>query len=116
MASFWKSNTITPRITEMEAKMHARLHVLTEYTARDMESYARSHAPWKDRTGNARNGLRGITAIVPGKSYAVILAHGVSYGIWLEVRWSGKYAIIEPTLRHEIPKVEAQLANLLGAL
>jgi hypothetical protein len=31
-------------------------------------------------------------------SHELILLHSMPYGIWLEVRWSGRYAIIGPTM------------------
>jgi hypothetical protein len=36
---------------------------------------------------------------MPLKEYRILLSHSVNYGIWLEIRWQGKYAIIIPTLQ-----------------
>ena len=34
--------------------------------------------------------------------FTIFLGHGanVHYGIWLEVRWGGRFAIIVPTIEH----------------
>lgn len=65
----------------------------------DAEEFARNNAPWTDRTGNARSGLHAdVNVIDQGKAFELIVAHSVNYGIWLEVRFSGKYAIIQPTV------------------
>jgi hypothetical protein len=74
-----------------------------------VQEYARSHAPWEDRTGDARDGLtaEGDFSFV---SYTITLYHTVDYGIWLETRWHGKYAIILPTIEVMGPRFMAELA------
>lgn len=75
------------------------LAAVTRGFAKDVEEYAKEHAPWEDRTGDARNGLKaeGRQRLT---SYTIVLYHTVDYGIWLEVRWDGTYAVIMPTLEH----------------
>lgn len=65
----------------------------------EVQEYAREHAPWEDRSGDARAGL---TAKAEQRltTYTIVLYHTVEYGIWLEVRWDGTYAIIMPTMEH----------------
>jgi hypothetical protein len=80
--------------------------------APEVESYMKNNAPWTDRTGNARNGLA-ARAYESGNEVGIVLYHQVSYGIWLEVRWSGRYAIINPTIEEMGPRVMQQFSNLL---
>jgi len=65
--------------------------------AKELVDYAKSNRPWTDRTGDAREGLdsqvNGTDSML-----VVTLFHTVDYGVWLEVRWNAKYAIIIPTL------------------
>lgn len=82
------------------------------YYEPQIENYARLNAPWKDRTTNARNGLIAQSG-KQGSEYYIVLAHRVPYGIWLEVRWSGKYAIIMPTINEFSPKVIATTNKIL---
>jgi hypothetical protein len=56
--------------------------------AEDMENYAKANAPWTDRTGDARERLH-ATVEETGPIGTIVLAHGVDYGIWLEVRFGG---------------------------
>ena len=42
----------------------------------------------------------GNTVINQGEAFELLLAHSVYYGIWLEVRFSGRYAIIMPTINY----------------
>jgi len=95
--------------------MSAGLAVFTKGFAAQVERYAKEHAPWSDRSGDARAGL---TALGEQRlvTYTITLFHTASYGIWLEVRWDGKYAIIIPTIEHMGPVLMAELAalNLAG--
>lgn len=66
--------------------------------ARDMEAWAKANAPWTDRTGAARATLH---ASVEESGFAIgqiVLAHGVDYGVWLEIAHGGQYAIIAPAI------------------
>lgn len=60
-------------------------------------SYARSNAPWGDRTGMARAGL-GTDVYRDGLNVELVLFHTVDYGLWLETIQSGRFATIMPTL------------------
>jgi hypothetical protein len=79
--------------------MQAYMAAATKGFAKEVEEYAKNNAPWENRTGDAREGL---TALGDQRltSYTITLFHTVDYGIWLEVRWDGKYAIIMPTMIH----------------
>lgn len=51
----------------------------------------------------------------PGK-HRIILSHSVPYGIWLEVRWSGKYGIIPESVRTGGQEVMQMLTRLFQML
>jgi len=46
----------------------------------------------------------------------MVLYHTVEYGIWLEIRWNGQYAIIIPTIEHMGPVIMAELESLFSIL
>ena len=46
----------------------------------------------------------------------ITLAHGVDYGIWLELAHEKNYAIIAPTVREEGPRIVSDLDNLMSKL
>src|SRR5688500_10891929 len=75
-----------------QAVLHGTQRVLQEQAA-EAEAWMKANAPWQDRTGAARAGL---TATVEGN--AVTLAHGVDYGLWLEIANQGRFAIIAPAI------------------
>lgn len=76
------------------------------------ELHMKSTAPWTDRTGAARNGLTARPEI-RGDEVAIVLGHGVDYGIWLEVAHSGAYAVVIPSIRVLAPRFFALAARLV---
>lgn len=64
-----------------------------------MEAYAKATAPWTDRTGAARAGLRGYGGMSRTGCWCAAVQHApdVHYGVWLETRWNGRYAVVAPT-------------------
>lgn len=64
--------------------------------AQDMEVFARANASWQNRTGDARRGLTGVPFADAGQVGASIV-HTVPYGIFLENKHNGAYAIISRT-------------------
>jgi hypothetical protein len=77
-----------------------------------LEQYMKDNAPWTDRTGDARRGLA-AQRVSQGLSNTIVLYHQVSYGIYLETRWDGKYAIIQPTIEAMGPDVMNRLEGIL---
>lgn len=108
-----ESDTLSPGLRTFPAVLQARLKVLGEYFADRAEAYAMENAPWKDRTGNARGSLSGDSRTT-ATQMEIVLSHGVAYGIWLEVRWGGRYAIILPTIETVGPEVMTAIRGLLA--
>lgn len=72
--------------------------------AKDLEQYAKANAPWKDRTGMARASLSGKMSGARGE-YEATLSHGVPYGVYLERGFSGRFAILRPTVQALLPSI-----------
>ena len=86
---------------------------LARYFAAKIEAYAKVHAAWTDRTGNARQGLF-ARAYRVAASVVIVLSHKMDYGIWLEIAHSGKYAIILKTLERHYAEVLRGYKQLVG--
>lgn len=99
------SDTLTPGLKAFPPKLDAQVAQTVDYFAVRSESYMKENAPWTDRTGNARNLLHATAFHEPPVRHGISLAHGVPYGIWLEVRFEGKNAIINPTLEQVGPEL-----------
>lgn len=79
-------------------KIHEAMLGVANYFAPVLETEAKNNAPWNDRTGNARQGLNGFAEDVSATIVEIYLAHKMDYGVWLELKNSGRYAIILPTI------------------
>ena len=76
-------------------------------TARGMETRAKADARWRDRTGRARNSIRGFTAESGGK-IIISLTGGAPYASALE---AGGYPVIRPTVLNLAPEFLRALAR-----
>ena len=112
MSIRWEGNLTVSSLDELDNKVRRGMVAAANYVAPQAEAHMRANAPWTDRTGNARAGLNAKVEVGANK-VAIVLAHSVPYGIWLEVRWGGKYAIIEPTIATFAPKFVEAVGRLV---
>jgi len=94
---------------EMEVRMYA------DTGKQKLEDQARKDAPWTDRTGDARKRLNSYTEPRPN-AVRIYLAHGVDYGVWLELAMQKRYAIIAPTISHMSQEIFNGLDRLLDRM
>lgn len=106
------SNTLDKGLAQFEFKMREGIQQFAREFAQLWEDYAKQTAPWDDRTGDARAGLTAEYYEDGGRAVGVVLYHTVDYGIWLEVRWGSKYAVILPSMEKMGPK----LLNLMEGM
>lgn len=111
----WYYDTLTPGLAAFPVVMDAAVGEVMERLAQQVQDYMHQNAPWSDRTGDARSGL---TAEADEDTFLhyITLFHTVDYGVWLEVRWSGRYAIIVPTIEAMGPVVMAEIEGLMDFL
>ncbi len=109
------SDTLTPGLRKFPDKLHDAIGKLVDYEAIRAQGYMRENAPWTDRTGNARAGLFATPEHFEG-GHAIDLYHSVPYGIWLEVRFEGRFAIILPTIEAKGPELMEAARSLLGRM
>lgn len=94
----------------VDRKIVASLALANNWAAR-MEAYAKTHAPWQDRTGAARAGLAGRVE-TDGEDIVIYLKHSVDYGVYLELAHERKYAILEPTTKKFARNILRTFRNL----
>lgn len=96
------------------AVLEASMLALMEVRGTEAQNWMRQNAPWTDRTGNARQGLH-VDVDHPSKGIIrMVLAHGVGYGIWLELANQGNYAIVNPAIDEFGQRIRADLQRLIG--
>lgn len=101
----------------IEQYAHAVLRAVrqvAEYWAAVLEAYAKEHASWTDRTANARQSLHTWIEELSNDTVELYLSHGMKYGLHLERRWSGLYAIIWPTIEAHLGEISAMLQGIFG--
>ena len=89
------------------------VQALGQVFAQKIASYAKANAPWTDRTGNARQGLTGL-CVASATGIVIYLFHSMSYGIWLEVKNAGRFAIILKSLEANYGPLMAAIRGLIG--
>ena len=95
----FNTSEIEGNLEHMNQRADAAVRVFAEQAAQTLRSNAQTNAIWIDRTGNARTRLHAyVSAMANG--YKITLAHGVDYGIWLELAHEKKYSIIPKTIEY----------------
>lgn len=109
------SSALMKGLESLEDKAGEAIQMYSETGAKKLEGFMKDEALWVDRTGAARQRLTGTVSKL-AKGYRITLAHGVEYGLWLELAMEKKYAIIEPTIRLHGDEVMKGFENLLNRL
>lgn len=117
MASSFSFDTSKFKSTKhMEDKLDRALQGVCRFWDGKIEEHMKLEAPWTDRTSAARNGLAAQHQRVEFMHHRIVMTHAVYYGIYLETKNDGRYAIIRPTLNTHAPKVMGTLVKILDRL
>lgn len=85
-----------------------RVQAFGQQIAGEAEAHMKLNAPWTDRTAAARASLFG-RSWTESNVVIIHLAQKVDYGIWLEIRWLGRYAVVSPTMYVFVEEVSRRL-------
>lgn len=85
-------------LVSLPDKTDQALEMYAATSAIKLQTSAQEKARWTDRTGAARQRLKGDHYRV-ATGYRLRLAHGVDYGVWLELAHEKRFAIIAETVR-----------------
>jgi hypothetical protein len=107
-------DTLTPALKRLLPQVDAAVDLVFDHAEASAASRMRTGARWTDRTGNARNGLMALHQAEPMVRHTLVMYHSMPYGVWLEVRWSGRYAIIGPTMRDEAVEIAKNLVSAIN--
>ena len=114
---FKNDNQIKTRLKRSQIQYAPAILAYCNSKTGEFENYMKSHAPWTDRTGNARRGLKATVSQSKKKFVTTMeLSHSVYYGIYLEYYYGKRYAIIEPTIRVKGPDLVRDLQGYIGYL
>lgn len=108
-------DTLMPRLMTLDSLIRKGVQATVTYYEPIAEARMKERAPWTDRTGNARNGLAARSR-VGDDEFSLILFHQVPYGIYLETKNGGKYAVIMPVARDIGKDMMKTINKMLGSL
>jgi hypothetical protein len=96
--------------------VRAQVLELAQSIAADAEQEMKRDAPWTNRTGDARRGLFATAEQINQDMIKLYLSHGpdIYYGVFLELKNAGRYAIVGPTWERYIEIVRRELQRRLG--
>lgn len=100
----WVADTISDNLKNAHSTANFYLSRTTEYYSLHAETYAKNKAPWTDRSGNARSGLGSTwtgAVTATNATFTIDIFHRMPYGFWLEVKYNGKWGIIDKTVNIE---------------
>jgi hypothetical protein len=102
----WNADTLSAKLLASNGKALSYLTKTTAYNSLAAEGWSKKNAPWRDRSSNARNSLSSVyrAGLFGGSSkFEIDIAHGMYYGIFLELKNGGRYSIIDKTVAHQGP-------------
>lgn len=112
----YNSSTLKKNLDNMSVKLGAVLLMYAATKASELQYKMKANRPWTDRTNMAKTLLSASVSQPNKNTIRITLAHGVEYGIWLELAHGKNYAIIAPTIREEGPRIVEDLDNLMSKL
>ena len=112
----YSSSTLKKNLDKMTTKLGAVVLMYSATKASEIEAKMKMNRPWTDRTGMAKATLRAKVSQPSSTLIRTTLAHGVDYGIWLELANGKNYAIIIPTINEESPRIVEDLNDLMSKL
>lgn len=98
-----------------ETKSQVAIKMFAQEGAKKFENYAKINRPWTDRTGHAKQRLVGYVETFSDKT-RINIAHGVYYGVFLELCNNKRFAILQKTVNAISPEILRGFKKLLGYL
>ena len=86
-------------LNRLKKATNLAVRVLAEQGGLKLQNFGRENRKWTDRTGHARQRLTGGCEPME-YGYRIYLAHGVDYGIWLELAHEKRFSIIPQAIEY----------------
>ena len=107
---------LSQNLDEFQGRLKYAVQMYASTKANELESLMKANRKWTDRTGMAKARLNASTSDPDENTIRITLAHGVEYGIWLELANEKNFAIIAPTLSQQGPRVIEGLNDLMNEI
>lgn len=101
-------------LDNVQDRLFEALRIISHSASQQMQAYAQTNARWNNRSGNARQKLKGDAYWQNSKVLETVIVHQMDYGVWLELAMGRKYAILEEALQSAAPELIRQYKRLVG--
>ena len=112
----YNGSTLGQNLGKMPPKLGPAILMILSTRSQEIEYKMKANRPWTDRTGMAKATLSATVSQPSETLFRITLAHGVDYGIWLELANGKNYAIIAPTVNEEGPRLVEDMNDFLRKL
>lgn len=109
-------NELSQNLYEFQDRLKYAVQMYASTKANELEALMKANRKWTDRTGMAKARLNASISEPDENTIRITLAHGVEYGIWLELANEKNFAIIAPTLSQQGPRVIEGLNDLMNEI
>ena len=107
---------LSQNLDEFQDRLKYAVQMYASTKANELEALMKANRKWTDRTGMAKVRLNASISEPDENTIRITLAHGVEYGIWLELANEKNFAIIAPTLSQQGPRVIEGLNDLMNEI
>ena len=107
---------LSQNLDEFQDRLKYAVQMYASSKANEFEALMKANRKWTDRTGMAKARLNASISEPDENTIRITLAHGVEYGIWLELANEKNFAIIAPTLSQQGPRVIEGLNDLMNEI
>ncbi len=107
---------LSQNLDEFQDRLKYAVQMYASTKANEFEALMKANRKWTDRTGMAKARLNASISEPDENTIRITLAHGVEYGIWLELANEKNFAIIAPTLSQQGPRVIEGLNDLMNEI
>lgn len=113
MALNMDTQALRSSLREMQLRSLHSMDVQAQVSAKALEADARTGAPWRDRSGAARNNIYG-RAQRSGTVFTITLSGNVRYMVYLELAHGRKWAALWPAMERNAQRILTNMARAGG--
>ena len=100
------------KMAEIKQRSIFAAEQVAKSAAARMEAEAKRDAPWTDRTGNARQTIRGVSGWA-GKKLRCGVTGNMEYSPYLEYTGEGRNAVLWPTVQKNREQIMEQMKKVV---
>lgn len=105
------TSALSRALYDMEKRTLENCEIYAHNAAKQLQSFARAEAPWRDHTGHARGGITG-TASRSGSRITITLSGSAHYLVYLELAHGKRWAVLWPAMQRHAPRILQGFAQI----